>query len=78
MRTKKSHKEKGNNSKTKERLASAKEEDGTQNQELEQAIEEIKHLPQDEFNKAFEKFLVRVMEEIIKKCSFYLCVCFIS
>ena len=60
MRTKKSHKDKSaHGNKTKDRLASAKSEDeAILNHELEEAIQEIKHLPEEEFNKAFEQFLV--------------------
>lgn len=53
-------------------MASAKSEDeAIQNQELEEAIQEIKHLPEEEFNKAFEKFLVSMEERF--ECYVFAC-----
>lgn len=58
MRTAKSKKDKYNGQKHKERMTSTKEEDSEGNQELEEQLGRIKHLPADEFNKMFEKMLV--------------------
>lgn len=58
MRTTKSKKDKSNGHKHKERMASTKEDDGEGNQELDEELERIRHLPSEEFNRIFEKMLV--------------------